>query len=344
MNSLKPSDAFAWLRQAEFMIFRICVWAVVIASFAAIGTKAIWGKPSSVPLHYFLVLILVGILLSTFAPTLGEYAASRLHKVKFGGFEFELSEAVGEASLHLKVEDVRGWETDLVDKMGDNSYSNPFPSIKLSARGKYEYERLSLRLYLLFEKVKDPNELDAESRENFRKLILIVGKAAHAMENYTKALEVLLWLKRFTDRERNHEESRMLGTAYLWAADEQADRSYEYQNEAIPYLRFSTGKHPYQTVVFYNLGWALLSLDKYYYGIQRMRKCIRLEPRCAPWANWNIACGQKKLGNASGALATLQQIPPGPMWKDIAEDDWFKDPDPTFTADFQALIRSKLEE
>lgn len=320
------------------------MWAVVVASFAAIGTKAIWGKPSSVPVHYFLVLILVGMLLSTFAPTLGEYAASRLHKLKFGGFEVELSEAVGQASLHLKVEDVRGWDRELVDKAGDDSYSDPFPSIKLSARGKYEYERLSLRLYLLFEQVKDPNELDAESRENFRKLILIVGKAAHAMENYTKALEVLLWLKRFTDRERDYEESRMLGTAYLWAAGEQTDKSQEYQNEAIPYLRFAIGKHPYQSIVFYNLGWALLSLDKYYYGIQQMRKCIRLEPRCAPWANWNIACGLKRLGKGSEALTTLGQIPPGPMWTAIAKDDWFKDPEVTqFMRDFEALVQSKFE-
>ncbi|HEV7682839.1 MAG TPA: tetratricopeptide repeat protein [Pyrinomonadaceae bacterium] len=346
LSSPKLSSKSHGLHFLELTLFRVSMWVIVCASFAAVGTKAFWGKPSSVPVHYFLALAMVGALFATFAPTFGEYAASRLHKVKFGGFEVELSEAAGQASLHLKIADVRPWDRGMVAQSGgDLSYDTPFPSIKLTGPGLYEYERLSLRLYLLFDQVKDPNELDLESRENFRRLILHVGKAAHAMQQYTKALEVLLWLKRFSDRAHDLEESRMLGTAYLWAADEQSDKAQQmsYQTEAIPYLRTALGRNPYQSVVLYNLGWALLSLEKYEKGIEQMEECMHLEPRVGPWARWNIACGFKKLNRQDDALKTLADIPAGPLWNSISKDDWFKDPEQTpFMDRFQALSRKKI--
>lgn len=331
----------------ELQIFRICMWAVVFCSFGAVATKALWGKPSSVPLHYFLILVLVAAFLATFAPTLGEYAASGLQKVKFGGFEVELREAAGQASLHLKFDEVPAWEWTIVDEVGSSiPNDNPFPSAQLSGPQRYEYEKLSFRLYLLFDQVKDPNQLDFEARESFRRLILYVGKAAHAMGQYTKALEVLLWLNRFSDRQPNHEELRVLGTAYLWAADEQSDTALQksYRNEAIPLLKSAVGKNPYQTVVFYNLGWALLSLQKYDYGIRQMKKCIKLQPQYSPWAKWNIACGLKKLDREDEALRTLGEIPPGPWWDGIADDDWFKDPQQTpFMEQFQVLSEAKRQ-
>jgi tetratricopeptide (TPR) repeat protein len=344
--SQKPSIDSGRYHHLELQIFRLSMWAVVVCSFTAIATKAFLAKPSSVPFHYFLILVLVGAFFATFAPTLGEYASSRLQKVKFGGFEVELSDAAGKASLRLQIPDVPAWDNMIVDQVGSRLPSdNPFPSMRLTGSGIYEYERLSLRLYLLFDQVKDPNQLDWEARENFRKLILHVGKAAHAMEHYTKALEVLLWLKRFSDRDPDHEESRMLGTAFLWAADEQTDKTRQrlYRNEAIPLLKSALGKHPYQTVTFYNLGWALLSLEKYNNGITHMRKCMKLEPRYAPWAKWNIACGLKKLNRQDDALRTLEEIPPGPWWDGIANDDWFNDPQqPSFMDSFNTLTQTKL--
>jgi tetratricopeptide (TPR) repeat protein len=330
----------------EILTFRLCMWAVVFCSFGAIATKAFVAKPSSVPFHYFLILVLVAAFLATFAPTLGEYASSRLHKVKFGGFEVELKDAADAAILHLTIPEAPDLGTS-VTELGDGPPADsPFPSIKLSLPAIYEYEKLSLRLYLLFDQVKDPNQLDLAARENFRKLILYVGKAANAMEHHTKSLDILLWLNRFSDRELNHEELRMLGTAYLWAADEQVEKSRQisHQHEAIPLLKAAIVKHPYQTVVHYNLGWALLSLKKYPNGIRRMRKCIRLEPRCIPFAKWNIACGLKRLDRQEDALRTLEEIPPGPWWDGIIRDDWFKDPEQTtFMNRFQALSKKKIK-
>lgn len=339
------------LSRVELVAFRLCAWTVVVCSFGAVLTKAIWGKPGSVPLHYLLILILAGALLGTFAPTLGEYALSRLNKLKFGGFEIELSDAVGQARVHLIINDLppdidrdlnaanmQPGEAELL--LSDN----PFPATKLSGAGLYQYEKLSHRLYLLFDQVKDPNELDIESKENFRKLISLIGKAAYAMGHYTKSLEVLLWLNRFSDRALNHDELRLLATAYLWAADE-TDKTQKrlFQNEAIPLLQRAIRKHPYQVLVTYNLGWALLSLDKYHHGIRQMRKCIKLDPRYSPWAKWNIACGLKRLEKLPEALSVLGEIPPGPWWNSISSDDWFVEPQPTeFTEKFQALCRNKL--
>jgi hypothetical protein len=98
-------------------------------------------------------------------------------------------------------------------------------------------------------------------------------------------------------------------------------------------------------VIHYNLGWAFLSLKKYSYGISQMKKCIRLEPRCTPFAKWNIACGLKMLNRDDDALKTLEEISPGPWWKNIANDDWFKDPTNTpFMAHFEAICLSKLND
>jgi tetratricopeptide (TPR) repeat protein len=323
------------------------MWAVVATSFGALATKALIAKPSSVPLHYFLILVLVAAFLATFAPTLGDYASSRLQKVKFGGFEVELKDAVDAAVLHLKIPEAPDLGSSITDFGDDPPADNPFPSIKLSRPAIYEYEKLSLRLYLLFDQVKDPNELDLEARLNLRKLILYVGKAANAMEHYTKSLDILLWLNRFSDRQLNHEELRVLGTAYLWAADHEVGnaRQTSHQNEAIPLLRAAIGKHPHQTVTHYNLGWAFLSLKKYSYGISQMKKCIRLEPRCKPFAKWNIACGLKKLNLDDKALGTLEEISPGPWWKNIAKDEWFIDPKNTsFMTRFEAICSSKLHD
>jgi len=96
-------------------------------------------------------------------------------------------------------------------------------------------------------------------------------------------------------------------------------------------------------LVTYNLGWALLSLDKYNHGIRQMRKCIKLDPRYAPWAKWNIACGLKMLEKLPEALSVLEEISPGPWWKSISSDDWFVESQPTdFTKKFQALCLNKL--
>src|SRR5437870_1556331 len=118
------------------------------------------------------------------------------------------------------------------------------------------------------------------------------------MGHYTKSLDLLLWLKRLSDRELSNDELQLLGSGYLWAADEQIDQisRRRHLTLAVPLLKSSTDKNPYAVISTYNLGWALLSLERYEDGIEMMEKSIRLQKYYAPWAKWNIACGLKKLG------------------------------------------------
>lgn len=341
----KQDSSRSYPTRFELVLFRICAWAVVAMSFVAMVTKAFIGKPGSVPFHYLLIVALIGSLFATFGPALSGYVGSRVNKLKFGSFEVELSDAAGEAKIHLKIDDIPPPTSVRLEEVDMLQSVNPFPATKLTGAGLYQYEKLSHRLYLLFDQVKDPNELDTESRENFRKLITLVGKAAHAMQHFSKSLEVLLWLNRFADRELNHDELRLLGTAFLWAAEETDDtQKHLFQNEAIPLLKRAIGQHPYVVVVTYNLGWALLSLKKYRHGVRQMRKCIKLDSRYSPWANWNIACGLKKLDQPDDVLSVLEQIPAGPWWPEIQKDDWFKEAQPTvFSNSFKELSDRKIK-
>jgi hypothetical protein len=51
----------------------------------------------------------------------------------------------------------------------------------------------------------------------------------------------------------------------------------------------------------------------------------------------------KKLQKDEAALSKLSEIGPGPWWNLIAEDDWFRDPQPTeFRRKFEQLFESKI--
>jgi tetratricopeptide (TPR) repeat protein len=289
--------------ERELALFRVCMWAVVVSTFGGLVTNTIRKKPLDFPVHYFLGLAIIAALLATFAPNLGAYAASRLRKLKLGGFEVELSEDVSLARQYLINEGFRplgvvaeGVPAFEVESRDEAASDSPFSLQKLSGPERYQYEKLSHKLYFVFDQMKDPNQLDREARENFRRLILFVGGAALAMEHYTKSLDILLWLKRFSDRALEYDELRVLGGAYLWAAEEQSDNSERRrrQMQAIPLLKAAIEKNPYGVLPVFNLGWALLSLGKYEDGIEQMQKCIRLDRHYLPWANWNISCGLKE--------------------------------------------------
>jgi hypothetical protein len=114
----------------------------------------------------------------------------------------------------------------------------PFPTPKLTLPQRYHYERLSQKLYRIFDHIKDPNQLDAESRANYRDLVKIVGRAALSMKHFTKALEIVVHLEPLTDRALNADESFLIGNAYLWAADELSKES-----ERMEYFRKAVSQH-----------------------------------------------------------------------------------------------------
>lgn len=230
-------------------------------------------------------------------------------------------------------------------RRSEQQANQPFPASKLVGSQRYYYERLSQKLYQIFDSVKDPNDLDGISRDKYRNLIKIVGKAALAMEHNTKACDILSHLRLFRDREFDDNELLLLGNAHLWASDEAADESEreDHWKKAIPLLKSAMDKNPYEVRTQYNLGWALLSLGQYEDGIKLMENCIKLYQPITPWAKWNIACGETKQGKKQDAMETLKAIPPGPWWTHIAQDDWFEGilEEPDLRDAFRSLCEAK---
>jgi len=330
----------------ELMAFRTGMWGVAACSFVGIFTKARWGQPASVPIYHLLILTTAATLLAVLVPKVEPYVLSKLRKISVGGVELELGADVMTAIEWLKYEEVppRGPESD-------SAYSypadRPFPVAELTGPQRYQYEKLSHRLSVLFCQVSDLDSLEPRTRGNCRQLIRYVGAAAIAMKHFTKSLDILLHLKRFGDGVLDPHELKLLGSAYLWAADELTVESKKqaYWREATLLLKGAAQADPFDARVPYNLGWALLSLGVHEEGIERMKESMRLDQSVAAWARWNIACGQKKLGRATEALETLELIPAGPWWKYIKDDDWFKGDQPTsFVEGFRRLCESRIEE
>lgn len=208
----------------------------------------------------------------------------------------------------------------------------------------FEYERVSHLLYHYFETVRDPKALDPETRENYRELIRLVGKMAHLMGHYTKSLDILRHLEFFGDRELDAEELKRLGTAYIWAGYEVTeDKKREYWGKSVALLETARKKNPHDEHALYNLGWILLTLGKHHDAIECMNTCMNQNPAVAPWAKWNIACSQVKLGDMHGAIATLAEIPPGAWWSRILRDTDFGplQQDPTLGDRFRALCQER---
>lgn len=227
----------------------------------------------------------------------------------------------------------------------DPAADNPFPRRELTPPEMFEYEKLSHLLYHCFEEVKDPKkDLDPETRQNYRSLIRLVGKAAHAMGHYTKSLDILRHLESLGEGDLDAEELKRLGTAYIWAGFEvEGDKRRECWEKSVDYLNRAKQKNPYNERTLFNLGWVLLSLGKHRGAIECMKASMDQNPEVTPWAKWNIACSQVKLDDKSGAIETLEEIPPGPLWDHIGNDSDFAPlkADPQLGEKFRGLCQER---
>jgi tetratricopeptide (TPR) repeat protein len=326
----------------ELAVFRIGMWFVAGGSLAGIVTKAVWGKPRSASILQLLMLATVALLLASLLPKLGLYLLSKLRKVSLGGVELELVANFGTANEWLKNAAQELPATDVEPgeprSAAPSPADRPFAPRRLTPPQAYQYEKLSQRLNILLGQIEDVNGLEPKARESCRRLVAYVGSAAIAMRHYSKALDILLNLRLFRDRELDHHELNLLGSAYLWAADEEPSeqRKQAHLSEGALWLSKAAELNSHDVRTAYNLGWALLSLGAYPEGIKRMQDCIALRQSVAPWALWNMACGYKKLGRGDDALQTLSQIQPGKWWEHIRADDWFAEDEPTdFTVRFR---------
>lgn len=326
----------------NLLAFCLAMWAVVALAFGAIFTKAIFGKPST-PLYYLFAAVIVASCLAVFAAS---GIMSRLRKVGFRGFEVELGAEAKLAAEMLQYKEIVPSNMEAFQK-GEHRADSPFPTLELTGPQRYHYERLSHRLYQIFDTTKNPMEVDLESREYYRSLIKHVGKAAFVMKHYTKSLDILRHLESFRDKELDAYELTLLGTAYLWAGDEVGEvlGRTKYWEKSLTLLLDAKKKNPYDEHMLYNLGWILFSLDKYDAAVEQFEECVKHNRAVAPWAKWNIACAYVKLGNKPRAGQILREIPSGPWWGPIAEDSDFTalKNDPEFGEAFRDLCRERQQ-
>jgi tetratricopeptide (TPR) repeat protein len=333
----------AWIQQNwEFYGLKLTPWLVVICSFIAIITKAFIGRPSSVPFHYLLIIAMIGAALATLLPKFEEYF-SKINQIDFAGIKLILVEA---KKIDFEIIKPNSLEEILPDsiKPGD-TLDYPFPILKLKGYQKYEYERLSHKLYQTFDEIKDPNEVPANLKENYRDLIKYVGKMAFAMEHYTKYFQMISQLTKFKDRELSSDEMYEIGNAYLWAADDRlkSTEQEKYRKEAASFLTSAAKKSPDNARFAFGLGVCLLYLGNHQQGIRYMQKSIALYSAIVPWAKWNIACSLTEQGKYQEALKVLKEIPFGAWWKGILEDPGFANCNNShFETSFKALGERKL--
>ncbi|HWP42730.1 MAG TPA: hypothetical protein VNO14_05815 [Blastocatellia bacterium] len=285
---------------------------------------------------------MVAALLALLVPHLDSYILSRITEINVGGVKLVIAQAET-IREQLKIEEIQPHSMLESDHPSDQ----PFPVAELKGFQRYEYEKLSYRLYQVFDQIKDPRALSPDLKVNYRELLRHVGKAAFAMKHYTKYLDIVLHLRQFPDEELSDEDMFLMGHAYLWAADEQieASKKKNYWEKSIPFLRAAMKKNPDEVKYPFSLGVSLLSLGNYNGGIKLMETCMNINESITPWAKWNIACGLKKLGKDNKAMETLEEIPPGLWWQGIAKDDWFKDSkNSQFEASFKTLCERKIAE
>jgi tetratricopeptide (TPR) repeat protein len=350
--------------QLASLLFSLTMWLVVLCSFGAILTKALIAKPRSVPVHYLLGSAIAASLLAVLVPSLESYVLSRVKEVSFGGVKLALMEGAMKSRGLLKYDDILPPVGDAVSFAGlaeyysSNNYpcDDPSPGPELNSLQRYRYQKLSLVLHLLLERIEDPKDLDRESSENCRSLIENVARAAYAQKEYAKYLDIVENLKMFNDRDLDADEDFLIGHANLWAGyvlftgSEQEDvfsRAEISLRRALKKMDIGLKKdppekNPNQAQAAYDLGWVYLIRDQYDKAIEWLEKSMEFRESMIPWARWNIACALKKQKKDKEALAKLNEIPTGCWWEKIAVDNDFMDAENTaFTELFKALCRVK---
>ena len=320
--------AYRIWRSLELIIFRVALWLIVLLSLGGLVTKWVIGKPSSVPSHYLLIAAAFAASLAVFIPAV----ISRISEVSVGSVKLVLS------------------RTESLDEFKAGALSDlpasgaAFETEDLRGRQRYEYERLSHKLYRLKDQFVDPDNLDRTSRQNYRRLIDYVGRAAFKMGHFTKYLETVKMFETFTEREQISDERYLIGHAYLCAADEQdgAAQTKAYLKAASENLEMAQKTNSTDVNIPFNLGLALLRRGYHEDGIKYTQMALDMHKSIAAEANWNMAIGLKKLKRGPEALTRLEKIGPGPVWLRIEKDPDFVDPpDAEFDQEFRALCDAR---
>ncbi|HWX39686.1 MAG TPA: hypothetical protein VN345_00925 [Blastocatellia bacterium] len=263
-------------------MFRLFMWGLAFSSLAAIYTKYKWHRPVDVPVHYLLICAMVSAVLAVAWLLL----LTRLRKVSFHGVELELGVQAETDRLRRLLGPVPPDEPDPGPDPTEGQCQQ-FPMTKMSPGAQYEYEKLSVRLYVLLDRV-DAATLDRENRNYIRELIRYVGKSAMRMGHFTKSLDVLKRLKDFSeDGNIEFGEMKRLGAAYILAGSDEPDKKKEYLREASELFGAAVRERLDDAGAQYRLGWVLLD-ENPGRAMEHLRESVRLNEAFKPWAYWTL--------------------------------------------------------
>jgi tetratricopeptide (TPR) repeat protein len=114
----------------------------------------------------------------------------------------------------------------------------------------------------------------------------------------------------------------MLATAIAERDDDnedEAERTFAYRRAA-NLLERAKAQDPTDAMIYYQLGWLYDELGRYDAAIAENGRAAELDPEIAPSTFWNTAVSTLKTGDPGGAIAWLYRVPPGRIWREIAED------------------------
>ena len=200
---------------------------------------------------------------------------------------------------------------------------NPFGGDPLTARERWIYEGLSARFLQLELAHVQMLDLKDAALERYRTLAFRLGYLALLNGDTAKAFDVLKLFEKLPDA--RGDELFVLATviaerADQAEADDAPDRMTAYR-EAAKLLERAAGLDPTDAMIAYQLGWLYDELGRYAAAIDANRRAAELNPELAPRTSWNTAVSVLKSGDPAGAIVCLESIPPGPIWRDIAQDE-----------------------
>lgn len=233
--------------------------------------------------------------------------------------------------------------------------ASPWTRMRVTAEQQWQYEQATIMLVRL----RQQGQLQSDGQvEKFRGLILDTGEAALNEQQFAKGLDILKLLEPM--REKTANELLSLGTAHLWMIDEEYivdGRREEYLKRALRYLQEATRSDTTSAIAFWTLGYVNDEIGRHRPAIDAKQEAIRLDLTFLPWANWHIAISLLKLAKqhqawdevelagarADEAMQKITQIPPGPWWQELFEDDELGElqENPNHRAEFQRLYESR---
>jgi tetratricopeptide (TPR) repeat protein len=295
-------------------LWRTSYFPVVLTLVIALSVLGLEVKLRQVAVDSVFVALLLIMAGALIAIRYLDDLMRRVSKIGPGGVELAPLSATDPAASRLLDEQILEWRSAI------NPAGDPFADRPLDARERWIYEGLSSRFMQLEQAHVEPLSLERAALERYRNIVFRLGYLALINKDTEKAYDVLKFFEFLSDA--RGDELFMLATAIAERADDnedEAERTFAYRR-AVKLLERAKAQDPTDAMIPYQLGWLYDELGRYASAIAENGRAAELDPEIAPSTFWNTAVSTLKTGDPGGAIAWLYRVPPGRIWREIAED------------------------